>query len=147
MAHVRKLIRDNIKTTITDLATTGRNVYQSRVYPISGPKLPSILLFNKAEEIEYQTIGTPRLQMRTAEFELEIYVKGVSGYDDSLDQICVEVEEALYTDLTRGGHAQDTRVTNFSADFNGDGDQPVAVATLTIEVQYQVRENNPDVSI
>jgi hypothetical protein len=53
----------------------------------------------------------------------------------------------LYVDLTRGGDATDTRITSFDADFDGSGDQPVAVATLTVEVTYQVRENNPDISI
>lgn len=147
MTHVRKNIRDDIKTTLTGLATTGSNVYQSRVYPIHGSKLPGILLYNRSEEITYETVSTPRMQNRRCEYQVEIYVKGVANYDNTLDQICLEVEEALYTDLTRGGNARDTRITSFNAEFDGGGDQPVAVATLTVEVTYQVRENNPDVSI
>ena len=147
MSHVRKSIRDNIKTTLTGLATTRSNVFQSRVYPMHGSKLPGILLYNRSEEISYQTVGTPRMQERRCEYQVEIYVKGVANFDDTLDQICLEIEEALYTDLTRGGNAKDTRITSFDADFDGGGDQPVAVCTLTVEVTYQVRENNPDVSI
>jgi len=147
MTHVRKNIRDDIKTTLTGLATTGSNVYQSRVYPIHGSKLPGILLYNRSEETTYETVSTPRMQNRRCEYQVEIYVKGVANYDNTLDQICLEVEEALYTDLTRGGNARDTRITSFDAEFDGGGDQPVAVATLTVEVTYQVRENNPDVSI
>lgn len=147
MSHVRKSIRDNIKTALTGLTTTGSNVYQSRVYPMHGTKLPGILLYNKSEQTSYETVSTPRMQNRTCEFQVEIYVKGVANYDDTLDQICLEVEEALYTDLTRGGNAKDTQITAFDADFDGGGDQPVAVCTLTVEVTYQVRENNPDISI
>jgi len=147
MAHNRKDIRDNIKTTITGLTTTGNNVFQSRVYPMQSSKLPGILIYNKSESIEYQTVNKPRTQMRTCEFDIEVLVKGIANYDDTLDQICLEIEEALYTDLTRGGNAKDTSITGFNADFDGSGDQPVAVCTLTVEVMYQVRENNPDIEI
>jgi hypothetical protein len=147
MSHVRKDIRDNIKATLTGLNTTGKNVFQSRVYPMHASKLPGILLYNRSEETSYETVSTPRMQSRRCEYQVEIYVKGTSDYDDTIDQICLEVEEALYVDLTRGGDATDTRITSFDADFDGSGDQPVAVATLTVEVTYQVRENNPDISI
>nr|BAR35091.1 Phage minor tail protein U [uncultured Mediterranean phage uvMED] len=147
MAHARKAIRDNIKTTLSGLTTTGTNVYQSRVYPMAASRLPGILIYNKIEETEYRTVNSPRLQERVSTFNIEVYVKGTANFDDSLDQICLEIEEALSVDLTRGGNAEDTRITTFEADFNGDGDQPVAVALLTVEVRYQARENNPDVSI
>jgi hypothetical protein len=57
----------------------------------------------------------------------------------------VEIEEALYADLTRGGNAKDTRITAFDSDFSGDGDQPVARATLTVEVDYVTLENDVEV--
>ena len=44
MAHARKSIRDDIKTTLTGLTTTQSNVFQSRVYPIGKAKLPGILI-------------------------------------------------------------------------------------------------------
>ena len=147
MAHARKSIRDDIKTTLTGLNTTQRNVFQSRVYPMDKAKLPGILIYSKSEDVEYATVNTPRMQNRICSFNIEIYVRGTANYDNDLDQICLEVEEALYTDLTRGGNAKDTRILSFEADFNGDSEQPVAVARLTVEATYQVRENNPDISI
>ena len=109
--------------------------------------LPGILIYNKSEDTQYQSISIPRLQERTSQFDVEVYVKGTANYDDTLDQICLEIEEALTSDVTRGGNAIDTRILSFESDFNGDGDQPIAVARLIVEVRYQVRENNPDVSI
>jgi len=147
MAHVRKLLRDQITSTLTGLSTTGSNIYQSRVYPLAADKLPGLLIFSKSENVEYSSMGLPRIQERTVSFTLEVYVKGVSGYDNSLDQICLEVEEALYSDITLNGNAANVMLSDFSADFNGDGDQPVAVATMTVDVLYRVRENNPDVAI
>jgi len=145
MAHVRKLIRDDIETTLTGLATTGANVYQTRVYPIAEDRLPGLAIYTSTEATDYATITPPRTQVRTLTVSVDVYVKAVTAYDDTLDAICVEIEEALYTDRTRGGNAKDTRVTAFDSDFSGDGDQPVARATLTVEVDYVTLENNVEV--
>ena len=144
MAHVRKLLRDSLTTAVTGLSTTGSNVYQSRVYPIAANKLPGLLVYSKEESVEYSTMGIPRIQERTVSFTIEMCV---SGYDNSLDQICVEIEEALYADITLGGNAANLMLRDFSAEFNGSGDQPVALATITVDVLYRVRENDPDTTI
>ncbi len=147
MAHQRKTIRDDLTATLKGLATTRNNVFQTRIYPMRNETLPGILIYNKSEEVAYGSMSIPRLQERVSSFEVEIYVKGTQNYDDKLDQICLEIEEALSADITRGGNAIDTRILSFESDFSGDGDQPLAVCKLSVEVRYQVRENNPDVKI
>jgi len=142
MAHVRKLIRDNIETTLTGLATTGANVYQTRVYPIAEDRLPGLAIYTSSESTDYATINPPRTQLRTLSVSVDVYAKAVTAYDDLLDAACVEIEEALYTDRTRGGNAKDTRIIAFDSDFSGDGDQPVARATLTVVVDYVTIEND-----
>ena len=147
MAHVRKLIRDNIETTLTGLATTGANVYQTRVYPIAEDRLPGLAIYTNSEATEYATINPPRTQLRTLSVSVDVYAKAVTAYDDLLDAACVEIEEALYTDRTRGGNAKDTRIIAFDSDFSGDGDQPVARATLTVEVDYVTIENDVEAGV
>lgn len=144
MAHIRKLIRDNIETALTGLATTNGRVYRTRVYPIAEDRLPGLAIYTREESTDYATITRPRTQMRNLVVSVEIYVKGQSDYDDELDQIASEIEVALYTDPTRGGYAKDTMVTSFDCDFSGDGDQPVARATMQISVDYVTLENNPE---
>ena len=146
MAHVRKSIRDNIKTTLTGLTTTGSNVFASRVYPIGQAKLPGIILYTESESTAYLSMRPPRTQQKTPTVTAEIYVSGVANYDDTLDQICSEIEAALYTDITRGGFARDTKVVSFASGFSGDGDQPVAYAGINIQVDYVTIEGNPEVS-
>lgn len=85
--------------------------------------------------------------MRVLTVRVEAFVKGVSNYDNTLDTISEEVEEALSADVTRNGLAKDTRVTGFEAEFSGDGDQPVATGTITIEVDYATLENAVDVAV
>jgi hypothetical protein len=147
MAHVRKSIRDNVVTTLTGLATTGSNIYRTRVYPLAEDKLPGLAIYTRDESTGYETMGIPRTQVRNLTVAVEIYVKGTSNYDDTLDTICVEIEEALYTDLTRGGYAKDTNITNMDAEFSGEGDQPVARATLTLDITYATKENDVETAV
>lgn len=151
MDHARKLIRDRVTTTLSGLATTGANAFKTRVYPIATASLPGLAIYTKEESVDHVSMGalggTPRLQLRDLSLTVEIFVKGISGYDDIVDQICEEIEEALYADSTLGGYAQSVSVATFSADFIGEADQPLGFASLTISVQYQTREGSPDIAI
>jgi len=147
VAHVRKSIRDNVKTALTGLTTTGSNVYQTRVYPLAEDKLPGIAIYTRTEDVEYQTITVPRAKERTLRIAVEAYVKALTNYDDTLDKIALEVEAALYTDLTRGGFAKDTRVVSFDSQFSGDGDQPIAYATMEVEIDYFTGEDDAGTAV
>ena len=91
MAHVRKSIRDNITTTLTGLATTGSNVYQTRFFPLAETKLPAICIYSKTESSEYATLTVPRSVMHECEFTVEAYVKATSGIEVTIDTIAVEI--------------------------------------------------------
>ena len=143
MAHIRKLIRDNVVTSLTGLTSTGSNVYASRVYPLAPNKLPGLAIFTNSEDIAYRTVNPPRTLIRTMTVNVEIYVKAVTTFDDDLDTVIAEVEAALYTDITRGGYAEDTKISSIDVQFSGDGDQPVAGARLDVEVTYFTTEGSP----
>jgi hypothetical protein len=147
VAHVRKLIRDNIVAAVTGLNATGTNVFKSRVYPLSAESLPALTVYTRSEEVTQSTISIPRTIERTLTVSIDSYVQGLTNYEDSLDAIAVEVENAITADVTRGGYAKDTRVISFESDFSGDPDQPVASSTITIEVDYVTIEDDPEVSV
>ena len=142
MSHVRQQIRDDIVTTLTGLTTTGSNVFRSRIFPLEETNLPALCIYTKSETSEYDTIGLPRSVNRVLDVAVEAYVKGVSNYDNTLDTIAVEVEEAIAADVTLGGVAKDAQITAFEADFAGDGEQPVAVGRFTVTVEYRTVEND-----
>ena len=146
MSHVRKLIRDDVVTTLTGLATTGTNIYRSRVYPLAANKLPGITIYTKSDASEYATNVRPRTILRTLTVVVEAYVQALSDYDSQLDTIAVEIEEALAADVTRGGYAKDTRIVAFDAEYSGDGEIPVASAVFTIEVLYSTLENDAEIA-
>lgn len=142
MAHVRKQIRDAVITTLTGLSTTGSNVFRSRIYPLESNKIPGLCVFSKSEAITFDTLTRPRSINRVLEIGVEAYVKATSDYDNTLDTIAVEVEEAIASDVTLGSLAKDTQVTSFEADFSGEGEQPIAIGRFTVEVIYRTLEND-----
>lgn len=142
MTHVRQQIRDDIVTTLTGLTTTGSNVFRSRIFPLEETNLPALCIYTKSETSEYDTIGLPRSVNRVLDVAVEAYVKGVSNYDNTLDTIAVQMEEAIAADITLGGLAKDAQITAFEADFAGDGEQPVAVGRFTVTVEYRTVEND-----
>lgn len=147
MAHVRQQIRDDIVTTLTGLTTTAGRVYRSRLYPMDKVKLPGLCIYTKSESSEFMTMGANRIIEHRLVVVVEIYVSGLSNYDNLLDSIAAEVEIALMVDRTRDGLAKDTAIKGFDADFSGDGEQPVATGVIELEITYHTREATPEVAL
>lgn len=137
---IRTAIRDNVVSALTGLTTTGSNVFRSRVYPVAETKLPGLCVYTETDDAVYSTILSPRTLDRLLTLKVEAYVKATADYDEALDAIEDEIRTALYADLTRGGNAQDTRVTGFVAQFSDEGDQPIAYGEITVEVHYTQQE-------
>lgn len=147
MAHVRKTIREYFGTNLTGLATTGSNVYESRVYTLQENTLPSLIVYTKSESSEPVVIGTDRLMSRELQVIVEGYCKLTANFDDLIDQISLEVEEAIAADRTLGGLAKDTYLESTEIDFTGEGDKPVGFVTLSYLTNYYVQETNPDIAV
>lgn len=147
MAHVRKTIREYFGTQLTGLTTTGANAFESRVYPMQSAKLPAILIYTTSESSEEQAFSSKRVQNRTLSVEVEGFVRAISNFDDTLDQIAEEVEEAILDDPTLGGLAINTELESTTANYSGDGEQPVGTIRLTFEVQYRTETGQPGTAI
>jgi hypothetical protein len=75
------------------------------------------------------------------------YVKAVSNFDDLVDTISAEVETALGNDVTLNSLAKNTYLESTDIEYDGEGDQPVAVVSLTYVVQYATIENAPQTAV
>lgn len=135
MAHLRQQIRDRITTTLTGLTTTGSNVYQTHVYPLSEGQLPGIAIYTKSHTFEPLSISPPRRLRNELDVSIEIYAKGAAS-DNTLDTICEEVEAALYADASLNDLAQDAYLTDIDIEHSGEGDQPVTIGRMTYRVEY-----------
>jgi len=147
MAHVRKQIRDNVVTALTGLTTTGANVYRTRVYPLASGKLPGLAIYTSSETSSFETVTRPRTRMRVLDLMVEGYASGTTNLDNTLDQIALEVEEALETDPTRGGLAKDTQLTLTETELIGEGEKVAAVVKMTFEIQYMTLEDDAEIAV
>ena len=142
MAHKRTSIRNNVTTTLTGLTTTGSNVFESRIYPNELSKLPLLNIYSNSETSELLSIGKIE---RNVEIMVEGFAKATANVDEALDTIAKEVEVALGTDLTRGGHAKETYLTNTEYELENIGNQQLGVIKMTFNVQYITTKINPEV--
>jgi hypothetical protein len=147
MSHVRQQIREQIGTILTGLATTGSNVYQSRVYALNESSLPALLIYSKSEISSIGSIGVNLGIERQLNITIEAYVKANSNFDDTVDTICAEVEVAMGNNRTINGTAMFNFLEATDISFDGDGENPVGVATLNYVVEYRTAQNAPETSI
>ena len=141
MAHIRKTIRENIVTTITGLSTTGSNVYETRYFPLETGNLPALIVYSNEESVENYTLGAGSRSMeRTLNVTIEAHCRGTSNIDDTLDTIEEEVEEAMCTDVSRGGNANDTKLQLTEYEFDA-GSQKTGMARFTYAISYATKEN------
>lgn len=142
MAHYRTEVRDAISDVLTGLTTTGTNVFKSRVYNLQNTSLPCLAIYTRGEKIDYMTMmgALTRQTMRNMTVMVEAYVRAVSNYDVTLDNITGEVEAALAVDNTLGGLVFDIKMVSVDMDLSNDGDQPVGVALMELSVEYETKE-------
>ena len=141
MAHVRKAIREHVVTTVTSLSTTGSNVYETRYFPLQTGNLPALIVYTLDETVEDYTLGqNTRTQFRALNLIIEAHCRGTANIDDTLDTIAEEVEEAMVTDISRGGNAKDTKLVSTEVDFD-TASQKTGLMRLTYLISYNTVEN------
>ena len=145
--HVRQQIREQVATTVTGLTTTGSNVFQSRVYPLSDSNMPALLVYSTSEDSEPDIMGPSLVTNRELSVVVEGYVKATTDFDDVIDDICKEVETALGADRTLNSLAKFAYLSGTEISYNGEGEQPIGVVSLTYLVQYRTAVNSPDVPL
>jgi len=140
MAHKRAQIKARIQTVLTGLATTGSNVFLSRTYPIATTDLPGLLIYANSESIERLEIGIQNRQQRTLDLSIEAVAKGASA-ESTLDQVTVEVEEAMANDQTLNGLAIDSAITDTQI-RQASAESEFFIATMRYTVLYRTIDND-----
>jgi hypothetical protein len=136
MAHIRKQIRDRLETILTSgVSLVQRRVFGSRIYPLTAPQLPAIAVYTASESSNLQTMGL-RTQMRDLSVSIDVYVMVNDKFDDDIDALCVQIEQAIAADYTLNGLAKDTILTGTEIDFDGEAEKPIGVARLTYSIRY-----------
>ena len=132
MSHARTQIRESCATRMMGLATTGSNVFQSRMY--APESLPCLLVTTNDEEVSPGSIGN--MQERVLQLVVRGFAKGGTTLDDTLDQIALEVETAMSSESR-------AVLDTVEIDYDDSLEKPVGSIALKYRVTYFTAENNP----
>jgi len=146
MAHLRKRIRDAVVTALTGLASTGPRVYPTRVYPIQPGALPALCVYTLSEASEVHSMGPDRALLRQLDLVVQAVAKVNDTLDDTLDQICLEVEGAIGTAPTLGGLCYDCTLASTRITVEGEGEKETGSAVMVFSLRYRSRAADPSIN-
>jgi hypothetical protein len=152
MSHVRQQIREAVAGKVDDITDFGTGtavrVYTDRVHPIT--TLPAAKVMTSLDvDAEDDAFGGAGVYVtrRRVTVRIEIRAKAASAIDDTLDALCVKVEEKIMSDDTLGGLAIGTRYQSTETDMDGEAEKPTGLAVITYIVDYRVAYNEPETAI
>lgn len=143
MAHLRTQIRAAFRSSLIGLVTTADRVFTSRSTPIPEAKLPALVIETNSEDSEPFD-----LQDEASERTLTVLVIGrakVSDQlDDVLDQIALEVEQAIAaTGAGLDGIAESVAYAGMRMGHSADLEKPAGEIRLAYTVRYMPQTENP----
>lgn len=147
-AHLRTQIRQAAVADLQGLPLTGAQVYSGRAYNLAEKRLPALLVYTRDEDTEIATSGAPavRTQQRELALVIEARAKAVeTAIDDLLDQIDLEVEQALMAAAGDPGSALYPLIlaldlTQTERRVEVEGQQPIGGDVIVFTATYSSRE-------
>ncbi|WP_342270475.1 hypothetical protein [Rickettsia endosymbiont of Orchestes rusci] len=145
--HARTAIREAFVELLQGKTLVGNRVYNTRLYNMEFTSLPGIIVFSTNEEVTTNTITPPRSQDRVVKIIVECYAKATKDVNKTVDNIAAQIERLVANSIILKKLCKDCRLQSTDINLNCDGDQPVAVATLTFSVSYRTKEDKPEIII
>lgn len=141
MSHVRADARAAVVTAITGLATTGARVFVANEYPRLDAELPCLLVAT-SDTAQADSLTAPMLLRRLVQIDVQAIAKATTGLANTLDQIGLEVEQALGAGITLDGTLMYPRYTGSApADISVETDRPVGAMLITFELEFYTAAN------
>lgn len=138
MPHQRQLIRQAVRDLLIGKTAAGTRVSTTRIYPYRKPELPAISVYTLEETVNEEGSNTaPREYTRDLELEISGFVHGGADVDDAMDELALEIENAMAADPYLGGTVGDSMLQGTTMGLTGDGDTLTGMVTLTYAVTYR----------
>ena len=145
MSHARETLRSAITTAVTGLTTTGGSVFTNHAYPFEDSTLPNLSIYflhePETSEPDDQVMGD--YEFRAFPFQVVARVKATSELDNTLDDICSEVETAIHGNAALSGYVKDIRLISTEFELDGEGEKPVGAARMEWVAVYRVNRTAP----
>lgn len=139
MPHERTAIRDAVVAQLIAGSTSaGARVYGSRLKPLVEAELPAVLVYTDSESVDPASANSsPRWLRRTVELTVEGVVRVAEGLQTELDDLALEIETAMDSDLEFGQTAFSSTLAGTEVGMKMDGNQPMGMVRLVYNVVYE----------
>ena len=141
MGHARSRVLTEIKQVLTNLPTTGTNVFEDPASAVSESSLPAVIIESSREAAgalgETMKRNEPHVQSRI----LSIVVTAVAKSIAQRDQSAVEIEQAIMNSTV--GNTRKIESTDF--DQTGEGQARLWVCAISFDIQYLTLNTYPRV--
>lgn len=141
--HVAEQIIQAAKAALTG-TSAGANVFDSRLYNLQDSELPALLVDQGDESSEIGGKGNAIELQRTLELLVIAVAKQTIDYRKRVNTLRKEVEQRLAAPAF-GALCKYCVPKSLTLELDGEGEQPVARATMKFEVLYYTAANAPDV--
>jgi hypothetical protein len=126
--HARQAIREAVVAALVDKTAALDRVFKTREVPWRKIELPGISVYALEEE-------KPDAK-RMVKLGVVAVVSLSEKVDDALDDLALEIETAMATDITFGGKALASKYTGMAVEITEDQGLPVGAMRLTYEAWY-----------
>lgn len=145
--HKRTAVRKAFEAALTGLASTGSRVVSGELHTRRQSGLPglSLAFAQGGGETVAAEIDDERgdIHVRALPVSVRAIVAVSDTYLDELDDICLEVETAAHADAGVAGVALQVSLLSTAIETSGEGETPVAAATMDWRILYVVNEKAP----
>lgn len=149
---VKEAVLANLETTLAGI-TAGSDYYTSvaRVnridtVPIELTEYPAIILVPSGASYDPPGDATTLAIAVHYRVEATLVIRARTDAVEKLENFIRDVHKALLVDITRGGLAIDTRLTEDRVYYPTDIEEPVAIAELSIEIHFRTRRTDLNVA-
>ena len=140
--HLRQQLRDYVYSQLLNNTVALNNVYKSRVYPVSGKAVSTILIYTDSEAAE--PAGLSESSDRDLTLKIEVYIKEYGSPDNLLDEIAAEIEVLLSASCEPLKQVLSMNYAGLNIEFSDSGDKPLLVGTMEYSINYWVENKNPE---
>jgi hypothetical protein len=127
--HQRQAIREAVVAALSGKTAAETRVYATREVPWKRLELPGISVYCLEEEKDQG-----KLKVQVAVLLVAALTEKV---DDALDDLALEVENAMALDMTLGRTAMATRYTGMQVEISEEQGRPVGAMRLLYDAWYQ----------
>ncbi len=136
-------ILDAVKTNLTNLATTNKNVNRGRIYKYEDAGLPALnIVMGDDQIIDELVSGLFNWQLQVI---IIVTIKTIDELETRLNKIRKEVHVALMADYTQGlSFVIDTAPSTATRpELTGEGEKPTASQQLEFLITYRTSRADP----